>query len=1351
MFGSNESGKPKRRSFFFFGNNSNSEPASTAGSTTKGTGTTSKTQSKPITKTSANKATTSITKHTLGTKHSESLSSKIAPSKHISKTKNSLGTKNLPGTKNSSGTRNSSGTSNSSIKNTTASHSTSSLPRTTVINNASANGSLSSTDHHSHNLNESIRHKQHSISTSAINSTASSHLTDKKFLLSNQTTRSSTADSRLNISAISSNHSSYNTISQTPSIPEQESNMNVSHNKSIPSLGEQHRQMTPQDNPFLMRNKNRNTPVHDEISTPSHSNSSYTNLNKNTNRHILDLTPNISKISTVSSTISEQDENINPALSLINNSVSNPNSTSKYHSTSTINSASNENRRVNSRTRRPPPPPVNINIVNNAINRSLENVSSVNESANTNTLININSTSSNNSIIKIGSNLNSVNNSHDNISNSPEINNVFASLPVISSNTHERKRSATEKLVEDIDNFISETSSPRKSSNILPTNIFTDIKSHQRTRSEAEKLVDDIDTFMSENSSKSHTSGLKINNNSTHERSESEAERLLVDIENYIAEKNLDLDDSATAGLNISHCSTNNQAISKQINDSVDDSIGPSHEVSTLAKNEPITTNKKIDIIVNTDLSNLAIDDNPIFSSHSEIKPLSFNNNNSQLMNKSSINCLGNEGNNTKKRPDPLNLVPLNNSLNTSLMNTETLLLHNSTNPFANENIYNEFVSIENLTSNSTDNKYDYNENTPDEYYDYANNVNTRETYDDESDDSEDSGNPSTNAKLHFNQENDFIRQKGFSFPTTNNELDNKEKEESSPSETSRIHGKEPIQKLVNDSFISSVSDTDNFINMVDGDLLPLFNDNRYVSINGSQSMYSEISDLHIQHSNGTGNLNDIMGSPSNNNSNTGSNLRVVNANRSDSSSILSQDTSVSSSGSNFSFIKGHEDTYNTVDDMYHTNIASSMSNSLSITNLDDNTRMNRNTIKDDNSTEDSENFSAQPRMNFRIVNESNDAIHDSASLSDESYHENNTTLDRSLGDDFANMMNNGIFGNNNIENIYVGNKNVEEGQRYSEYTKNMVDTYIRDHSRETSQDLKSDFPTGLSKDSMINTSMDSSIPETELTSSTTAGQTISSKASSVPTAITNNSGNMISAESSLSSESNVNSNVRLVSSYIEEIRLKYLPTTNFLNTPPNLPITLKSKNQLLRTKQNIKVKIRTSSKQIGIKHGAAKPKLLALETMNEEFSDKAGHGSINIRTNNIGSRKKNINHTKEFHELMNKQKNIRQDDIIEDEEEDEEEYLNYIPGDDAYDSDDMMAPLRKKSQNGKDSDNKSGKNSKSIDRNNTVLSYYTRKQRKLLGENINDESKGHALPSLDGFDGFDSGLRLANPDTDNK
>lgn len=271
-----------------------------------------------------------------------------------------------------------------------------------------------------------------------------------------------------------------------------------------------------------------------------------------------------------------------------------------------------------------------------------------------------------------------------------------------------------------------------------------------------------------------------------------------------------------------------------------------------------------------------------------------------------------------------------------------------------------------------------------------------------------------------------------------------------------------------------------------------------------------------------------------------------------------------------------------------------------------------------------------------------------------------------------------------------------------------------------------------------------------------------------------------ITLPSSASTKSNASTNtasstspkpdqtIRLVSSYVEELRLKYYKTSNFLQAPPNLPITLKEKNNLIQPK-NIKVRIRTSSKQIGIKHGRAKQKLLALETTEEDSNES---NSVKF----LGHKNKiNVDHTKEFHNLLNKggitQLNGSSDQKLEDDSnEDPDYYLKEIPGDEAYDSDDAMAPLRERSE---------VRNARAISRSNTVVSYYTKNQRRLRSgtlensyahlqklptdiciEDFRDKEADKQIARTNSIESEDSdaldtdhsyvrGLHLANPDSE--
>lgn len=178
----------------------------------------------------------------------------------------------------------------------------------------------------------------------------------------------------------------------------------------------------------------------------------------------------------------------------------------------------------------------------------------------------------------------------------------------------------------------------------------------------------------------------------------------------------------------------------------------------------------------------------------------------------------------------------------------------------------------------------------------------------------------------------------------------------------------------------------------------------------------------------------------------------------------------------------------------------------------------------------------------------------------------------------------------------------------------------------------------------------------------------------------------------------------KLVSGYVEELRLKYFQTSNFLQAPPNLPLALKQKNNLIKPK-NIKVKIRTNTKQVGIKHGKVKQKLLSFETSTADNKDL----SLKKEKNNAA-----VDHTKEFHNFFNREGSQAGGSKAEDNVFDSDsDYMADIPGDEAYDSDDILAPLREK----KGSHN-------TVSRNSTVVSYYTRSKNRMR------ESDG-ALPGL--------------------
>ncbi|CEP62033.1 uncharacterized protein LALA0_S04e06216g [Lachancea lanzarotensis] len=214
---------------------------------------------------------------------------------------------------------------------------------------------------------------------------------------------------------------------------------------------------------------------------------------------------------------------------------------------------------------------------------------------------------------------------------------------------------------------------------------------------------------------------------------------------------------------------------------------------------------------------------------------------------------------------------------------------------------------------------------------------------------------------------------------------------------------------------------------------------------------------------------------------------------------------------------------------------------------------------------------------------------------------------------------------------------------------------------------------------------------------------------------------------------SGTDKSVKLVSGYVEELRLKYFPTSNSLQPPPNLPFVLKTKNSLEQP-QNIKVKIRTSSKQIGIKHGKAKQKLLSLETAKEEEETDS---AMNLHGKDL-SVSTEVDHTQEFHDLLNKSTSganllyegsqaFNGENENPYDAESDDLYLRNIPGDEAYDSDDVMAPLRDRGEHSgplrfanvhEGGRNQVGRANGRVNRSDTVTSYYTR-------QNINRARSG--------------------------
>ncbi len=294
--------------------------------------------------------------------------------------------------------------------------------------------------------------------------------------------------------------------------------------------------------------------------------------------------------------------------------------------------------------------------------------------------------------------------------------------------------------------------------------------------------------------------------------------------------------------------------------------------------------------------------------------------------------------------------------------------------------------------------------------------------------------------------------------------------------------------------------------------------------------------------------------------------------------------------------------------------------------------------------------------------------------IENEQIHENNDTLyDLKNGNEFERR--NFRVVNEEKPNFYLNDSTSEDDARSCGRTEtNSITT-----SLERKSSLASSIKAGLLPTTSYNGSHQSSTAQEPTVSSET--ETIKSPASTVS-----------DSKKSFKSSTNIpDKNVRLISSYVEELRLLYFPTSNSLQLPPDLPYALKNKNSLEQP-QNIKVTIRTSTRQVGIKHGKAKQKLLTLETTNEE--DEEENGELSGLNNKSESTK--VDHTKEFHTLFKKDEKISEAD---------QDILDDIPGDEAYDSDDLMAPLRE-NPNQRVHDNVSQTRLKRTD---TVASYFTR------------------------------------------
>lgn len=410
---------------------------------------------------------------------------------------------------------------------------------------------------------------------------------------------------------------------------------------------------------------------------------------------------------------------------------------------------------------------------------------------------------------------------------------------------------------------------------------------------------------------------------------------------------------------------------------------------------------------------------------------------------------------------------------------------------------------------------------------------------------------------------------------------------------------------------------------------------------------------------------------------------------------------------------------------------------SISDTSIDTTNPLADNTDNDNDSYFDRLNSKASSehsQRKFRVVNESNSDSNSDFDSDEENINEIDTPV--YSGSEVEHFQSNDISGvsqftgstflnptaqkSNTTFDSKLFDKEIIEGQRYSDYTKNITKSYIKNHSRDNS--------TVSAVSSKANSKI-SNETSNKIMSSNSSRNSVKSPSKS------ETSQNIAKKGLKTKPSTLFDTNVRLVSSYVEESRLHF-PASNYLQTPPNLPITLKQKNQMMKTK-NIRVKVRTSSKQIGIKHGGTKQKLLSFETGNE------GKKALKLSGTNS-------NHTKEFRDLVTRKK--RESTILEADDEDIDNYMKVIPGDELYNSDDMMAPLREKKN----------KAEKDVSRSGTITSYYTRKQKKLLGENINKEASGQNLPTninindyapsvysanLE-FNVYQNDLHLANPDS---
>lgn len=523
-----------------------------------------------------------------------------------------------------------------------------------------------------------------------------------------------------------------------------------------------------------------------------------------------------------------------------------------------------------------------------------------------------------------------------------------------------------------------------------------------------------------------------------------------------------------------------------------------------------------------------------------------------------------------------------------------------------------------------------------------------------------------------------------------------------------------------------------------------------------------------------------------------------ISGNHLDNKNIRDNDNSSSDSSSHFSFSNSVTENADTTDDIHFENDHSSELQGLDIDYPQEQDDTNIPIDIPDISIEDQQLSTMEGTSDDKV----NDVFRQPSSHYEDSSFDTTIETYKSTDTDYSNEYNNQNYTGNNFGDNYTGDtaddaiiQTDEPRRNFRIANEDHPTFYIKDDISTTDNDASTIQTTETEKEHeneniplIDDVTYDSPtsplvpIPQTVLPPDMTVFQSDSStKNKSISTLPSGNSTDNItltSGEKSLKSSQSLTGTSlkstektsKLVSGYVEELRLKYFQTSNFLQAPPNLPLALKQKNNLIQPK-NIKVKIRTNTKQVGIKHGRVKQKLLSFETNGVE--DKSMNFKKGRNNNNA------VDHTKEFHDFFNKENSQLENTNIANIKEDgsgsypfdsESVYMKEIPGDEAYNSDDIMAPLREK------------KGANSVTRNNTVVSYYTRSKNRMdestdlpdLPTNIPIERyKSHKKKSADsktekGRSRSDSGasintqllttkvsgiigLHVANPDSDSE